>query len=144
MNLRRYATILTLAGVNPSDPYGPEPALDSLDLWQWISGVNATSPRVETVLDHCMSRNTTTGALRIGDWKLIVGGSFSGGTNWTMGEWAASWYGTFSPNASFDENGGIKYYACPPSAPCLYNVTADPGEHFDLSTQEPLVLVSGF
>lgn len=86
---RRYATILRLAGLDPSDPFGPDPTLDSLDLWPWLSGANATSPRAETVLDHCMSRNITTGALRVGDWKLLVGGSFSGGTNWTRGEWAA-------------------------------------------------------
>ena len=139
-----YATFAGLAGVPAADPFGPEPLIDSLDLWPWWSGATRTSPRDEggvvTVLDHSMYRaNATTGAIRRGKYKLLVGGSFSSGVSPQLGEWAASWYGTFSPNASFS---GTATYACPPSAPCLFDVVADPTEHVDLSAALPNVTAS--
>ena len=134
-----YATLCGLAGVDPADPHGPEPNIDSLDLWPWLSGAQPASPRDAglTVLDHSMYRNVTTGAIRVGRWKLLVGGSFSSGVAPARGEWAASWYGEFSPNASFP---GTDFYACPPTAPCLFDVVADPSEHTNLAAQQPAVL----
>lgn len=133
-----YATFAGLAGVPAADPFGPEPNIDSLDLWPWLSGAAPASPRQANttvmVLDHSMYRNITTGALRVGRHKLLVGGSFSSGVAPHRGEWAASWYGEFSPNASFP---GTAFYACPPSAPCVFDVVADPGEHEDLALKEP-------
>ena len=134
-----YATFCGLAGVAAADPAGPEPAIDSLDLWPWLSGAAPASPRDAglTVLDHSMYRNTTTGAIRFGRHKLLVGGSFSSGRPPAAGEWAASWFGAFSPNKTFP---GTEFYACPPSAPCLFDVVADPGEHDDLAQSQPALL----
>jgi hypothetical protein len=83
-----------------------------------------------------MYRNITTGAIRMGKYKLLVGGSFSSGVDPSVGEWAASWYGLFSPNATFN---GTDTYACPPSSPCVFDLEEDPTEHVDLSTTLPAV-----
>lgn len=139
-----YATFAGLAGVPADDPHGPEPVIDSLDLWPWLSGAVPASPRdapgVVTVIDHSRYRpNVTTGAIVKGGYKLLVGGSFSSGEAPALGEWAASWYGAFSPNASFHRANSTAVYACPPSAPCLFDLAADPGEHTDLSAALPAV-----
>lgn len=142
-----YSTFAGLAGVNSSDPVGPEPQIDSLDLWPFFSGATPTSPRdapgVITVLDHSMYRaNVTTGAIiggGNGRFKLLVGGSFSSGVAPEKGEWDASWFGLFSPNSTFP---GTEFYACPPSAPCLFDLAADPTEHTDVSAQFPDVYAS--
>ena len=60
------------------------------------------------------------GALRQGDWKLIVGR-----------EDYASWYGMFSPNITAHPHGmGPNYtgpvVTCLPA--CLFNIKQDPGE----------------
>jgi arylsulfatase A-like enzyme len=72
-----YATILTLAGLDSADtgnPLSPS-AIDSIDLWGWISGRVKSSPRTLTVFEH----NTLPqgglpafGAMRSGQWKLLV------------------------------------------------------------------------
>ena len=138
-----YATFAGLAGVTAADPSGPDPTIDSLDLWPWLSGAAPSSPRddpsVVTVLDHSMYRPVTTGAILKGKYKLLVGGSFSSGISPNRGEWAASWFGVFSPNASWTPN-ATEVYACPPSAPCLFDLEADPTEHVDLSATLPDVL----
>jgi arylsulfatase B len=133
-----YATFADVANVNASDPNGPDPVVDSLTMWPYLSGASEMLPRdapdAITILDHSMYRNVTTGAIRIGNYKLLVGGSFTGGVDPSMGEWAASWYGEFSPNSSF---AGTAFYACPPSNPCLFDVKNDPTEHVDLSATNP-------
>jgi arylsulfatase A-like enzyme len=136
-----YATFCGLAGVPAADPAGPEPEIDSLDLWPWLSGAAPASPRDAglTVLDHSMYRNTTTGAIRFGRYKLLVGGSFSSGEAPAAGEWGASWFGAFSPNKTFP---GTAFYACPPASPCLFDVVADPAEHNDLAASQPALLAA--
>ena len=164
-----YRTFTQLAGGDPLSDQATAPApLDSLDLWPWLSGQAAESPRSEIIYDHRMNTtdkrwNTSglpgyaSGALRVGDWKLMVGQQSQ-----------ASWYGHFTPNASAcgkpsDEmaaarngtdvggptGGGEK---CPDDSqvacehqPCLFNVGAtagigDKSEHVDLASTQPVVL----
>ena len=48
-----YATYAFLAGVDPTDHAAAAAGLpphDSLNLWPWLSGENATSPRTEVVI----------------------------------------------------------------------------------------------
>lgn len=58
-----YATLLGRAGINASDGNEPAP-IDSLDVWDWLSGASPASPRTTAVLDHDMfnvSLNGVTG-----------------------------------------------------------------------------------
>jgi hypothetical protein len=96
-----YKTFALLAGADPLGDQDTAPApLESLDLWPWLSGQTADSPRNEIIYDHRMNTtdkrwNTSglpgyaSGALRVGDWKLLVGAQKQ-----------ASWFGHFTPNAS--------------------------------------------
>lgn len=87
-----YATFAGLAGLPAeADPAGPAPP-ESLNLWPWISGQTAASPRSKFVYAHEMygaggDPTKAVGAIRDGDYKLIVG---------PLKE--ASWYGLFSPS----------------------------------------------
>ena len=112
------------------------PPPDGLDLWPYISGAVVASPRTEIVLDHHMFTNASAtngtcggqvpfavpgvaalGALRQGDWKLIVGP-----------EAQAFWYGNFTPNVSvpFSKRNATPTERCLPG--CLYNIAKDMGE----------------
>ena len=72
-------------------------------------------------------KTNVTGAIRVGDWKLMVGAQPQ-----------ATWFGAFSPNATFNSTAanvqGCVY------APCLFNISADPTEHNDLSAHFPDVV----
>ena len=65
--------------------------------------------------------------MRSGDLKLIVGP-----------EPGAGWFGVFTPNTTqpnfCGKEGGC--VACA-ERPCLFNITADPGEHVDLHDSRP-------
>jgi len=120
-----YSTFASLAGADDADPGGPAP-LDSLDLSQWLSGQATTSPRQLIVHDHHAPSKSTTGAIRYGDMKLIVGE-----------ESQATWFGQFSPNETY--NGSDFGTAACGDRPCLFNISADPTEHVDLADSHPEV-----
>ena len=114
----------------------PAPApMDSLDLGPYWMGAAKASPRTEIIYDHrtphtygIRKHNYTTGALRVGDYKLIVGQP--------SGESQATWYGHFSPNASYKGKGN--FATCELDRPCLFNLAVDPTEHVDLMRQSPV------
>ena len=56
----------------------------SIDQWPYISGKTQTPPRQDMVYEHRKFNNDTqyTGAVRRGDWKLVV-----------SREHAAGWFG---------------------------------------------------
>lgn len=61
-----YATFAALAGVDPTDHKAAKAGLrpiDSLDLWPYLSGAVAESPRKEVFADP--------DALVVGDWKIV-------------------------------------------------------------------------
>ena len=72
-------------------------------------------------------RTNATGAIRVGDWKLMVGAQPQ-----------ATWFGDFSPNATF--NGTAANVQGCTHAPCLFNISADPTEHDDVAAQFPDVV----
>jgi len=122
-----YKTFLSFAG-NPTatDTGGPAP-LDSVDLSDYLIGKVATSPRTIIVHDQWANGGTptsATGAIRVGDMKLIVGAASQ-----------ATWFGQFSPNATADPS-GPGTTACA-TTPCLFNISSDPTEHNDLAALLP-------
>lgn len=66
-----------------------------------------------------------TGAIRMGDFKLLVGP-----------QRMATWFGMFSPNATFN-NSATGTTACA-ERPCLFNLADDPNEHVDLADSNPM------
>tara|TARA_A100001015_G_scaffold318595_3_gene438941 strand:+ start:1491 stop:1865 length:375 start_codon:yes stop_codon:yes gene_type:complete len=66
-----------------------------------------------------------SGSLIQGDLKLLVG---------EIG--FADWYGHFTPNSSWTQNMS-HITQCSVNKPCLFNITADKEEAYDLSAQQP-------
>ena len=151
-----YTTFALLAGADPGADAARTAHLapvESLDLWPWLSGKVAKSPRNEIVYDHRMNTSLpgadlraypgyAFGALRVGKWKLVVGPTRQ-----------ADWYGHFTPNGTASRIGA---YACsskpnkcwtnttdgghPGGCYCLYDVVSDKTEHHDVSAEEPEAL----
>lgn len=122
-----YATVCGLAGVDASD--GDIAPVDGLDAWPWLSGAAPASPRTRIVHEHSMfAPGNATGALRDGDWKLIV----------NTEPWAG-WYGEKSSGHFTPPRSGptTNVQACSPTAPCLFNVAVDPEERLDVASSNP-------
>ena len=108
------------------------PPVDSLDMWQMVSGANSTSPRVELPLSGSGNGTSLKGTALIvtcpassacpaskGRFKLVRGTMSNG-----------AWPGVTTPNgtdatASVDCGHG-----------CLFDLDADPTEHFDLAAHK--------
>ena len=75
----------------------------------------------------------STGALRVGDWKLVVGTEAS-----------ALWYGDSSsghftpPRSGPAQNTSAS--ACSASVPCLFNIAQDPEERSDVAGANPALV----
>jgi hypothetical protein len=126
-----YRTFCTVSGhvdCSREQPGGGVPASDSYCMWNLFSGQTDDSPRTETVLEY-REVNAKTGmrdaALLSGDWKFVVGAQ--SGTGY--------WWGPSYPNST--EKLPMDAPGCPDG--CLYNISADPTEHVDLSGQFPHV-----
>ena len=116
-----YPTLATLAGASPEDPPAPGvtgvPGVDGYDMWPYIIGAVAASPRSEVVLD-----STASGGIISGDMKLVLGVQ-------RFSFWQAAVY----PNRTGPADS-------PPlncGQGCLFNVTADPSEYHDLAAARP-------
>jgi hypothetical protein len=134
-----YLTFANLAGaaVNAS---GPRP-LDSVDVWPHLESCGAEpSPRTE-LLHHFESN--TSGALRVGDMKLLMEGS-------ALSPWCWDTPYPAEPSKHCHPGRGDPHpvdWSCKPcnsTGPspctphgCLFNITADPNEHHDLATAMP-------
>ena len=114
-----YATLCEVAGVDPTDEIAaaavpPVPPIDSLSLWPLLSGQNRTGARGEYINGGVY--------IRADGMKLLTGKAIKD----------AVWTGTVYPNTStdYDDQSNTKADC---SHGCLYNVSADMGEHTDLS-----------
>lgn len=137
-----YATFAALAGVDPTDHAAAAanlPAVDSIDMWPWLSGTVADSPRKELAIGGCSNprdsfcsniASTTTVEGVIQDhgggkmYKLLVGEV-----------WQDGWTGPDYPNNTkvVDYN---KFYAkC--EGGCLFEIGSDPTEHMNLTDSNP-------
>ena len=124
-----YSTFCYLAGdIDPNDenPEAPSP-IDSLNMWHYLSGNAQESPRNMIVHDHLMYTDVTQGAIRNGQYKLVM-----------MNESQAGWYGQFSPNTSWNKD-MEDIYACSVDDPCLFDLVNEATEHHDLSKELPEV-----
>lgn len=127
-----YATFASIAGVSPYD--GDWAPVDGLDQTAYlVEGTASTSPRTRIVHQHDMFTGSSVGALRDGDFKLIV----------NTEDWS-DWYGDSSAgHFTPPEHGNTtNIQACSPMLPCLYNITADPLEQRDLAASMPSVVAS--
>lgn len=132
-----YSTFLNLAGIDPTDyNVNSKSPIDSINLWPWISGQVATSPRTTVVLDHNYLPNQgppAFGAIRKNNYKLLIGP-----------QTLSLWYGGsennyFSPNQSVPfPNQAITYGSY--DKPALFDLSVDPTEHNDLATFLPDVV----
>ena len=67
-----YSTMAHVLGLDPTDKTAAAaglPPIDSLNMWPMISGVNATSPRLEIPLSS--DETGTTGGLISGRYKIV-------------------------------------------------------------------------
>lgn len=128
-----YPTLIKLAG-GSFDPINPKP-VDGFDVWETIS-TGKSSPRKELVINI----DTSEGAsLRVGDMKILLNVP------------NVTWYKPPELEKSFNikhehqkqlgadylrerlNSGLLTYQQSAPIQVALYNITADPNEHNDLS-----------
>lgn len=125
-----YATFAGLAGVDPTDKRAEAaglPPIDAVDLMPYWTGNATASPRTRIHHDPW--------AITIGDLKLL----FSTRVHQTITPAQPCWTGPLFPNASLynasPSGSGCDAVLDCSGIGCLFNVSADPGEHFDISTQ---------
>eukprot|EP01043_Picozoa_sp_COSAG02_P019393 COSAG02_NODE_932_length_15816_cov_15.913088_2_plen_193_part_00 len=128
-----YATLAHLAGADPTDHKAAKaslPPIDSLNLWPYLSGAVAHSPRTEVFADP--------DTLIIGNWKLVganvanASDAAGKGSNVSYACWMGPRYpnGTVDPKCHRSEN-------CVANGGCLYNIATDISEHQDLAWEYP-------
>jgi len=145
-----YATFCSLAGVDATDAKAAAanlPPVDGLDMWPFLSGQVATSPRTEVpvgstageagMVHRNASETVVQGVVTADGWKLLVGQT---GQN--------IWTGPYYPNASTSWK-DVPYDCGIPGAPppkgkaasgCLFNYLTDPTEHDDVADANPDVV----
>ena len=126
-----YPTFCKMAGVDPSDSGPGKFPVDGLDIWPIISGENDTTPHEEIVLGYNFSlttRDKATGAIIVGEYKLIVGSQINKPVCNRL---------EFSP-LNYPCSNGTVGPDCDPH--CLYNIIEDPREQQDLSKVKPDIL----
>lgn len=119
-----YRTWIELAGIDPTDYVAQVaglPPIDSLNVWDLVTGVNSTSPRVEIPFSPT--------AFISGQYKLLLGPNDQ-----------ATWPGPQYPNSS-SVNSPV--YPGPTLAcknGCLFDVLNDPTETTDIAAQHPEIV----
>ena len=107
--------------------------LDGYNVWQAIIG-NEESPRKEILIDLNPPYPGFIGqaAMRIGNWKLIIGEP-----NCSFGRVHV---GDCCPDGWVHLNGSIEVPPTTPSLTWLFNITADPNERNNVASQYPEVV----
>ena len=125
-----YPTFCKMARVDPSDSGEGKFPVDGFDVWQIISGENATTQHEEIVLGYNFTyeNHNATGAIIVGEYKLIVGQQKYPPICDSL---------MFSP-LNYPCTNGTEGSDCDPH--CLYNIIEDPGERKDLSKTKPDIL----
>lgn len=126
-----YATFAALAGADPTDHKAKAanlPEIDSLNLWPYISGQEAESPRTEIFADP--------DCLIVGDWKIIGANPKNAKDATGIPIPVACWMGPQYPNGSIDPSCKTVEH-CGKTGGCLYNVKTDPTEHHNVAAANP-------
>lgn len=120
-----YATLASLAGVDPTDASAAAaglPPIDSLDMSALILGKNDTSPRTELALSYSKIRALISGKHKIIFYDNVDSKGFFPGPT--------------TPNCTdFSQASNC-------SAGCLFDLEADGVEHYDLAADHPKLLAS--
>lgn len=119
-----YATFCELAGVDPTDARAAAaglPPIDSLSMWDLLSGANTTSPRTEIVSGDPMGN--VTSLIQVDGWKLMIGSNTQD-----------FWQGPSYPNKT--STWPTPVLDCGDTG-CLFNIIDDPTEHKDLASSNP-------
>lgn len=116
-----YPTLLKLAGASTEQKLKP----DGLDLWPVLTA-GAKSPH-DAILLNTTPRN---GAIRMGDWKLVIGGNLSDADQNSEAE---------TPKADAAKKGKKGKQAAAGDAPRieLFNLAQDISEKINLAEQQP-------
>lgn len=114
-----YPTLLKLAGASLKQPR----PLDSFDLWPALTK-GKPSPRTE-ILYNTMPQS---GALRVGDWKIVLNGNAPAGADEEEG-------GATKPKGGKKAEKKAAQKADPQTE--LFNLALDPNEKNDLAAQNP-------
>lgn len=129
-----YATFAALGGVSAFDHRAAAaglPAVEGLDLWPYLSGRTAASPRKEyycgVTTTHGQSVQTITGDAHVVDvdgvlWKVVTGKQSSN-----------FWQSPNFPNMTGPSQAPVG--DC--GAGCIFNLSRDPTEQNDLRDAEP-------
>jgi arylsulfatase B len=136
-----YATFCALAGTDPTDDRAAAaglPPIDSLNMWELLSGTNLTSPRSEVILGSALpfpgdrtGYTIVQGLINSDGFKILIGQVDQD-----------TWTGPLYPNASSFPYQDNTHYCGDPNPPfnngtCLFNVFDDPTEHDDIAAQNP-------
>jgi len=129
-----YATFAALAGVDPTDHKAKAaglPAIDSMNLWPYLSGQEEQSPRTEVFAD--------TDTLIVGDWKITGADPQNAKSGKGDNVSFACWMGPQYPNGTKDP-GCYRDEDCAANGGCLYNIKEDPSEYVDHASTNPTKL----
>jgi arylsulfatase I/J len=114
------------------------PAVDGSDMWAYLSGKVASSPRTEIMVSRCEHPNQhkipdsklspdCSGALISKNHKLVLGAQYYG-----------FWQGPVYPNASTDHSTFDHFVDC--GLGCVFDIEKDPAETVDLAKANPDLL----
>eukprot|EP00039_Didymoeca_costata_P022180 m.3967 g.3967 ORF g.3967 m.3967 type:complete len:530 (-) comp2857_c0_seq1:230-1819(-) len=130
-----YRTFAQLAGVSEdvmqkADSSGPYP-IDGFTALNHIQSCGATPATRNETLYHYAS--DTDGALRVGDWKMLMGTQ-----SWPKYCWTPNYTNPQSDGQCITPKGQPN--PCPPGKPCLFNLRIDPYEHNNIASENPDVV----
>ncbi|XP_070563089.1 arylsulfatase B-like [Ptychodera flava] len=126
-----HTTILSMAGITPA-----ESDLDGMDIVDMIAN-GSPSPRTEFVYNIDQFDKSPGAAIRVGDWKLIVGNPnmfYPGQVLSEVDGWLPVDREVIKPKGVLD----MKVPTPPANVTLLFNLKDDPEERHDLSQKFPM------
>lgn len=141
-----YPTVCALAGVDASDdPPSDDPKdwfwpVDGLDVWDYVTGTNSTSPRQDSplVISSPYTSGPGGGAMLINQYKIVVNVLNKG---WDLPPNQHGAVPRLKGNSTCIGPGtGNVCLICSVEEPCIYDVWSDPSEFHNIAKREPDLL----